>query len=44
MTDPLPAPSTLPETWDMPTLSVAIFPKAESNWLKNEENYYVWLV
>jgi hypothetical protein len=44
MTDPLPAPSTLPETWDMPTSSAAIFPKAESDRLENEENYYIWLV
>jgi hypothetical protein len=32
------------ETWDLPTSSAAIFPKAESDRLKNEENYYVWLV
>jgi hypothetical protein len=34
MTDPLPAPATLPETWDMPTSSAAIFPKAESDRLE----------
>src|SRR5882724_4329012 len=44
MTDPLPAASTLPETWDMPTSYAAIFPKAESDRLENEENYYVWSV
>jgi len=28
----------------MPTSSAAIFPKAESDRLENEENYYVWSV
>jgi hypothetical protein len=32
------------ETWDLPTSSAAIFPKAESDRLENEENYYVWSV
>ena len=32
------------ETWELPTSSVAIFPKAESDQLEKEENYYVWSV
>jgi len=32
------------ETWELPTSSVAIFPKAESDQLENEENYYMWSV
>ena len=32
------------ETWELPTSSVAIFPKVESDRLENEENYYVWSV
>jgi hypothetical protein len=44
MSDPLPTPSTLLETWDMPTSSAAIFPRAEVDWLENKVNYYVWSV
>jgi hypothetical protein len=32
------------ETWELPSSSAAIFPKAESDRLENEENYYVWSV
>src|SRR6266436_8526191 len=36
--------STPQETWDMPTSSATIFPKAKADWLENEEHYYVWSV
>jgi len=32
------------ETWDLPTSSVANFPKAEADLLENKENYYIWLI
>jgi hypothetical protein len=32
------------ETWELPTSSAAIFPKAENDRLENKENYYVWSV
>jgi hypothetical protein len=32
------------EIWELPTSSAAIFPKAKSDRLENEENYYVWSV
>jgi hypothetical protein len=32
------------KTWELPTSLAAIFPKTKGDQLKNEENYYVWLV
>src|SRR6202050_3842441 len=32
------------ESWDMSASSAHIFPKAEADRLKNEQNYYVWSV
>lgn len=32
------------ETWELPTLPAAIFPKAEGDWLENEEDYHMWSV
>src|SRR6202453_5035361 len=35
---------SLEESWDMSASSAHIFPKAEADWLENEQNYYVWSV
>src|SRR6202453_5087635 len=32
------------ESWDMSASSAHIFPKAEADWLENEQNYYIWSV
>jgi gag-polypeptide of LTR copia-type len=32
------------ESWDMSASLAHIFPKAEADWLENEQNYYVWSV
>jgi len=36
--------SSLVESWDMSASLVHTFPKAEVDWLENEQNYYVWSV